>query len=117
MLVALLALFIALGGTAIASSHYIINSTHQIRPSVLRALHGAEGPQGPTGPQGPAGAPADEAKVRHLEAEVNELEANEDGICNGISSAHTYAIGLGQSLEEVTLILQNHLPSGGYCIY
>jgi hypothetical protein len=39
-------------GIAIASSHYLINSPHQIKPSVLLALRGAEGPQGPTGPQG-----------------------------------------------------------------
>ena len=61
--------------------------------------------------------PADEAKVRHLEAEVTELEANEDGICNGIFAAHVYAIGEGKGLEEAFAILINHLPSGGYCIY
>ena len=67
-----LALFFALGGTAIATKHYLITSTSQIKPSVLKALHGqsgnpgadglpgAQGPQGPqgaTGPQGPAGTP------------------------------------------------------------
>jgi hypothetical protein len=69
--IALLALFFALGGTAIAAKHYLITSTSQIKPSVLRQLHGqtgavgpqgasgVTGPQGPTGPQGtqgPAGA-------------------------------------------------------------
>ena len=33
-LVAWLALFVALGGTGIAASHYIITSTKQIKPSV-----------------------------------------------------------------------------------
>lgn len=59
--IALLALFFALGGTAIAAKHYLITSTKQIKPSVLSQLHGHNGAQGPAGaqgalgPQGPAG--------------------------------------------------------------
>jgi hypothetical protein len=47
-LVAYLALFIVLGGgTAFAAKHYLITSTRQIKPNVLRALHGATGATGP----------------------------------------------------------------------
>ena len=53
MLVACLALFVALGGTGLAASHYLITKTSQIKPSVLAQLRG---PRGPAGPQGPAGA-------------------------------------------------------------
>src|SRR3954454_16165641 len=63
LIVAVLALAVALGGTAGAAS-YIITSTKQIKPSVRSALKGNRGPrgyvgdpglQGAQGPQGPAG--------------------------------------------------------------
>jgi len=67
---ATLALIVAIGGgTAFAASqHYTITSTKQIKPKVLRALHGKNGKNGkngsdgvngatgPTGPAGPTGA-------------------------------------------------------------
>jgi hypothetical protein len=56
-LFAALALFISLGGTALAAGHYLITASSQIKPSVLRQLHGATGASGATGAQGPAGAP------------------------------------------------------------
>jgi hypothetical protein len=54
-LIASLALFFALGGTAIAARHYLVTSTSQIKPSVLKQLRGHNGTQGLAGPQGPAG--------------------------------------------------------------
>jgi Collagen triple helix repeat (20 copies) len=65
---AVLALVFAMGGGAYAASRYVITSTKQISPKVLKTLKGspgaagAQGPagaagaQGPAGPQGPAGA-------------------------------------------------------------
>ena len=49
---ALLALFIAMGGTAIAAHHYLISSTKQISPKVLKALKGNAGPSGASGAPG-----------------------------------------------------------------
>jgi hypothetical protein len=68
-LVAIAALVLALSGGAWAAQRYLITSTKQISPKVLKALkgkrgangvNGAPGPagaQGPQGPKGPAGTP------------------------------------------------------------
>ncbi len=68
--VATLALVFAMGGGALAAQHYLVNSTTQINPKVLKKLkgrsgangvagatgvRGATGATGPSGPQGPAG--------------------------------------------------------------
>ena len=50
------ALFFSLGGAGMAADHYLIMSTNQIKPSVLRQFHGRTGPQGPAGQPGQAGA-------------------------------------------------------------
>jgi len=59
-----LALVFAMSGGAYAAGRYVITSTKQIKPSVLKSLQGKAGPAGPAGaagvgtqgPQGPAGA-------------------------------------------------------------
>lgn len=55
--VATLALVFAMSGGALAASRYLITSTKQISPKVLKQLKGGkEGSAGPAGPAGPAGA-------------------------------------------------------------
>ena len=54
--IAIAALFFALGGGAVAASHhYLITSTKQIKPSVIKKLKGAKGPRGAQGIQGVQG--------------------------------------------------------------
>jgi Collagen triple helix repeat (20 copies) len=53
--VATLALLFAMSGGALAASHYLINSTRQINPKVLKKLRGSRGPKGPAGPAGAPG--------------------------------------------------------------
>jgi hypothetical protein len=49
------ALVFAMTGGAYAAKHYLITSTKQISPNVLKTLAGKKGPAGPAGVVGPAG--------------------------------------------------------------
>jgi hypothetical protein len=51
-----LALVFAMSGGAYAAGKYLITSTKQINPKVLKTLQGKNGKNGPAGPAGPAGA-------------------------------------------------------------
>jgi hypothetical protein len=63
--VATIALLFAMSGGALAANHYLVNSTRQINPKVLKKLRGktgrtgakgVTGTNGPAGPAGPAGS-------------------------------------------------------------
>ena len=66
---ATLALVLAMSGGALAAGHYLISSTRQISPAVLKKLHGARGARGavgligPVGPQGPTGEQGGKGRV------------------------------------------------------
>jgi hypothetical protein len=83
-----LALVFAMSGGAFAAGKFLITSTKQISPKVLKSLQGkagpagaagAQGPAGPAGavgPQGPAGAPGAKGEMG---PEGNEGKAGKDG--------------------------------------
>ena len=53
--VATLAMILAMSGTAIAGGHYLVTSTSQIKPSVLKKLRGTRGDKGERGTHGEKG--------------------------------------------------------------
>ena len=61
--IAWLALFVALTGTSMAATHYVVTSTKQIKPAVLKKLTGKRGLIGPTGATGPQGSLGKEGSI------------------------------------------------------
>ena len=85
---ATLALVFAMSGGAMAANHYLITSTKQINPKVLKKLtgkagktgaNGATGPAGSTGPAGPQGKEGSPGKEGLTGKEGKEGEQGEPG--------------------------------------
>lgn len=81
--VATMALVFAMGGTAIAAKHYLITSTSQISPQVLKAIEvkvagrvprGKEGKEGPAGKEGKEGAEGKATQVAVSKLSPEEQE-------------------------------------------
>jgi hypothetical protein len=107
--IALVALFFALGGTAIAAKHYLVTSTSQIKPSVLKQLRGkagdtgpvgaagpqgVAGPQGPGGPQGPAG-PSNLSGLTTITGPTEEVPTGKAGGAEAVCPAGSRAVSGG----------------------
>jgi hypothetical protein len=114
--VATMALVFAMGGSAIAAKHYLISSTNQINPKVLKKLRGnhgntgntgASGPQGRTGSAGTAGAPG---------APGVPGAPGANGAVAGYSAS--YHEGLGIDIKEggEIPVLSKTIPAGHYLV-
>jgi Collagen triple helix repeat (20 copies) len=82
---ATLALVFSMSGGALAASRYLINSTKQINPKVMKALKGnagAGGPQGPAGLAGPQGAAGTQGKEGQSGKEGASGKAGTNGATN-----------------------------------
>ncbi len=94
---ATVALVLALGGaTAYATTHYLITSLHQIKPSVVKALRGQRGPRGLQGKQGNPGNPG------------------RNGAVAGYSAHTTSAVTLTN--QSAVTIVSTQLPAGSFVI-
>jgi len=104
--VATLALVFAMSGGALAASHYLINSTRQINPKLLRALKGRSGPAGPkgaTGQTGPAGPKGETGKTGSAGENGEKGEQGREGssalstLASGASESSVYGLGAERS--------------------
>jgi hypothetical protein len=122
--ISLLALFFALGGTAIAAKHFLITSTKQIKPSVLTVLKGKTGKTGPAGKTGATGergaqGPQGERGVQGERGGQGERglqgEKGEAGAVAGYAAAQTESATI-TSDEHLTQIpgLTKTLPAGSF---
>jgi collagen type VII alpha len=84
--IASFALVFAMAGGAYAAKRYVITSTKQISPSVLKSLQGKAGANGANGAQGPAG-PAGAAGAAGAKGETGAAGADGTNGANGVSVA------------------------------
>lgn len=113
---ATVALVVSMSGGAFAATHYLINSTKQINPGVLRTLKGQRGKSGITGPRGPAGAQGNEGTQGVRGPEGPPGKEREPA-----PSTEVYEVSLSPSTAELaaeatrTLTLTG-VPPGAYAI-
>ena len=108
--VATLALVFAMSGGALAASHYLINSTKQINPKVLKKLRSARGTSGATGPRGATGAGGPTGREGTPGKEGAAGKEGQPGASASASIATSFVqvtLGSGIFLEEAdTLVLR-----------
>ncbi len=97
---ATLALVLAMSGGALAAKHYLINSTKQINPKVLKKLHGARGAVGPNGLVGPEGVQGPQGRTgprgERGEAGFSALSL----LPKGATESGEFAVSTGAGGEE-----------------
>jgi Collagen triple helix repeat (20 copies) len=121
--VATLALFFALTGGALAAKHYLINSTKQISPKVLKALKGKTGARGPAGATGSPGAtgPSGGAGATGASGATGvpgkEGPPGKDGAVAGFSATHSEGVEFTSGSEGTpTTIVSRALPAGNFIV-
>jgi hypothetical protein len=122
---ATLALVFSMSGGALAASHYMINSTKQINPRVLKSLQGDPGLRGPTGNDGSKGAegargPAGAEGAKGAEGPTGPTAATGPTGPTGPSEGWTAKVDgnreIGQSEKEPSLLTSLKLPPGEWIV-
>jgi hypothetical protein len=112
---ATLALVFSMSGGALAAKHYLINSTKQINPNVLKKLTGQSGRNGATGPTGAAGAVG---SVGAPGAKGEKGEVGPAGIGPAFGAFHDPAVEITSTIQAAptTIATLSNLPPGQYAI-
>ncbi|HEX9482468.1 MAG TPA: hypothetical protein VF927_10235 [Solirubrobacteraceae bacterium] len=103
---ATLALVFSMTGGALAAKHYLINSTKQINPKVLKKLHGKAGPQGPRGTQGAQG-------TQGIQGSAGPEGQSGRG---PVFLAHSEGVGFPEAPSAAEIVLSEVLPAGSYSV-
>lgn len=109
---ATLALVFSMSGGAIAASKYLITSTKQISPKVIKKLKGKAGPAGlpgPVGKEGPAGkegVAGKEGKEGKAGQTSEAFEASSTGATNVTSATKTLSVALPAGSYSITGMTQ-----------
>lgn len=106
--VATLALVFAMSGGALAAKHYLINSTKQINPKVLKKLKGNAGKTGATGAAGVAGAPGATG------SQGKEGAKGADG--TAVAYAHVSATGVLDTANSKNVSEASLAGTGIFCL-
>ena len=126
-IVATVALVFSMSGGALAASHYLVNSTKQINPKVLKKLRGDAGPTGAAGragATGPAGAgatgPAGSEGPRGTAGpRGSQGPAGAEGIegepGTALAYAHVSGEGVVDTANSVNAGTVTHPQEGVYC--
>jgi hypothetical protein len=121
---ATIALVFAMSGGALAANHYLIESTKEINPKVLKRLHGAKGATGKTGAKGATGAagPAGSAGSAGTAGVAGTAgkqggtgQEGDRGPSNAFSRFNDEEVALGVA-AGVKKVLTLSLPPGSYAI-
>ena len=99
LIISILALVVAMAGTAIGARHYVIHSTKQISPKVLKKLHGKRGKKGANGAQGVAGTPGPGAKWALVQGSNGAILDQSGGISAVRNAGGLYFVNFGSSLS------------------
>ena len=113
---ATLALIFAMSGSALAANHYLIESTTQISPKVLKKLRGASGKKGATGATGSLGASGTAGASGKDGAAGKEGHEGKEGQRGPSDGFQAFNDSGGSVTENPTTVGTLALPAGSYLV-
>jgi hypothetical protein len=117
---ATLALVFAMSGGAMAANHYLITSTKQINPKVLKKLTGKPGPAGLTGATGAAGPTGKEGPQGKEGLQGKEGSQGKEGPKGAdgtaVAYAHVSSTGVLDTANSKNVTAASNISTGVFCL-